>query len=134
MNVRHMPFFAAIHRRIDWLEQRQTVLAQNVANADTPDYRPRDVKPLKFDALVAEAKPGLKLAATSGTHMDGTMPPTSPIRSNKQRRVFETAPAGNAVVLEEQLAKVDRTELAHKLANTLYRKHLGFFRIAIGGR
>jgi flagellar basal-body rod protein FlgB len=39
-----------ISRRMDWLSQRQTVLSQNVANADTPNYQPRDLKTLDFRA------------------------------------------------------------------------------------
>ena len=41
------------------------------------------------------------------------------------RDPYETAPAGNAVVLEEQMAKLNHTAVSHRLASELYRKHLG---------
>ena len=42
--------FQAVKKRLNWLGQRQEVLAQNIANADTPDYRSADLKPYNFGA------------------------------------------------------------------------------------
>jgi len=44
--------FHLLGQRMDWLGQRQKVLAQNIANADTPDYVPHDLKPQEFRRMV----------------------------------------------------------------------------------
>jgi len=134
MDLSMIPYIAATHERLGWLEQRQEVLAENVANADTPDYRPRDLKALDFDKLLRDADTRLGLAATDESHLGGTGPSGLAYAEQVERKPYETSPDGNAVVLEQQLAKVDETRLVHRLANELYRKHLGFFRIAIGSR
>ena len=38
-----------LRERMTWLNQRQDTLSQNVANADTPRYVARDLKPLDFE-------------------------------------------------------------------------------------
>ena len=135
MDLRRIPFFEAVHQRLGWLEQRQAVLAHNVANADTPNYRPSDLKPLSFQEMIKKPDTRLQVATTQLGHLSGPGGGNgSQYRANEARRTFESAPDGNAVVLEEQLAKVDQTKFAHKLANELYRKHLTFFRLAAGSR
>ena len=42
--------FSKLATRMAWLGRRQQVLAQNIANADTPNYKPMDLKPLDFGA------------------------------------------------------------------------------------
>ncbi len=133
MDLSQIPFIAALNRRRAWLEQRQEVLAHNIANADTPGFRPHDLRPLTFRRMIDRPDTRLQLAATRTGHLPGLAAP-GPFRSAESRRTYETAPDGNAVVLEEQLAKVDQTKLGHKLVNELYRKHLSFFRIAAGNR
>ena len=49
MNLPDSPAASMLRERMTWLNQRQDVLSQNVANADTPGYVARDLKPLDFD-------------------------------------------------------------------------------------
>ena len=44
-----LDIFQALVRRMQWLGQRQNVLAQNIANTDTPGYRPQDLKHGPFE-------------------------------------------------------------------------------------
>lgn len=44
MNLKSMPLFGLMGRRMAWLTQRQMVLSQNIANADTPGYKPKDLR------------------------------------------------------------------------------------------
>ncbi|MHA1152522.1 MAG: flagellar basal body protein, partial [Alphaproteobacteria bacterium] len=37
---------------MEWLSQRQKVLADNIANADTPNYQPRDLNPSEFQRIL----------------------------------------------------------------------------------
>ena len=45
---------------------------------------------------------------------------------------YETTPDGNAVILEEQMAKATETALDFQLTSNLYRKYVGMMRIALG--
>ena len=62
--------FHLLGQRMDWLGQRQKVLAQNIANADTPEYVPHDLKPQEFRRMVERNfAPSLKPVATQGGHI-----------------------------------------------------------------
>src|SRR3546814_16069777 len=67
--------FNLLGKRMEWLGQRQKVLAQNIATADTPDYVPHDLKPQEFRRMVErQAAATLHTAATRPGHP----PPPSP--------------------------------------------------------
>jgi flagellar basal-body rod protein FlgB len=129
------PLLELMKTRLDWLDQRQQVLARNIANADTPAYRPRDVVPLRFNDLLAPERPGVSVVTTDPAHLagDGGLQSADP-QARPVRRVFETAPAGNGVILEEQMAKVNETAADHRLVTQLYRKYLGMARLALGSK
>lgn len=134
MDLLQIPLFAASRQRLAWLDRRQEVLAHNVANADTPGYRPRDIEPFAFEAVVRRQGERLALQVSDDGHRTGTQRSEAAFGDASQRRPYETAPAGNAVILEEQMAKVNETALAHDAATGLYRKYLGMIRLAIGER
>ena len=48
LNLPDIPIFSILRERMAWLNQRQSVLSENVANADTPGFVARDLKPLDF--------------------------------------------------------------------------------------
>ena len=132
MEFKQIPLIALARERLGWLGQRQEVLAQNVANADTPGFRARDLKPLRFRELGAPAPATVRMEMTSPRHLESRHSADGPFKVSEQRTPYEIAPDGNAVVLEEQMAKVSETALSYSLANELYRKQLGMFRIALG--
>lgn len=134
MDLKQIPLISLARQKLDWLGQRQQVLAQNIANADTPDYRARDLKPFEFREMVRAAPSQVNMEATSEGHLPGRRKKETEHRSSVERRPYETAPAGNAVILEEQMGKVNETSLSYSLANELYRKQLGMFRTAATGR
>lgn len=116
--------FQMAERRLAWAGQRQAVLAQNVANANTPGYQPRDVAP--FAAMLGSVAPGL--AATDPGHMQ----PAVGAAGLRHARPRERAPDGNAVSLEDQLVKVADTSSTQELVANLYRKYHDMFRTALG--
>lgn len=125
--------FRLMTEKMAWHGQRQAVLAQNVANADTPEYQPRDLKAFTFKTDTDFPIP-LPMAATASGHQAGTLAPAGagPFRDGKSRTVYETAPDGNAVVLEEQALKVGQNAGDFQAVTNLYRKQLGMIRLAIG--
>lgn len=124
----------AIKQRMAWLGQRQAVLARNVANADTPGYRPRDLRPFGLAAMTGEPRPAVAMAVTRPAHLAGRPRAAGAFAERVERDPYETAPAGNAVVLEEQMAKLNHTAVSHRLASELYRKHLAMINTATGRR
>ena len=55
MAISDLPIFSMLRTRMNWHQERQRLLAENVANADTPQYRPRDLAPLDFGRQVQQA-------------------------------------------------------------------------------
>jgi flagellar basal-body rod protein FlgB len=131
MNLDKLPLFGLINRRMNWLTQRHTVLAQNVANADSPGYGPRDLTDQSFRRMLFGGPPRVTMAATSNTHL-AAIRRSDEFRSDKTKDFYEAAPSGNAVILEEQLMKVSETQGAYRLATNLYSKHVSMLKQALG--
>ncbi len=132
MDLDKLTLFGLMKGKIRWLSQRQEVLAQNIANADTPGYKPSDLKAFDFKSMVEAPQSTLNMSATSASHLSGRRQSIGVARVVEQDRSYETMPNGNAVVLEEQMAKIAETQLSYKLATELYRKHIGMIKTAIG--
>lgn len=125
--------FAALAKRMDWLGQRQRVLADNIANSDTPKFVPRDLQEGQFAALLNRRVGQVEPRLTSAGHMRGAAAQEGPARAVAQKEPYETSPSGNAVVLEEQLIKVAKTQDDYQIMTNLYRKHMEMFRTALRG-
>lgn len=132
MDLNKVTLFGMLKGRMGWLARRQEVLAQNIANADTPMYKPKDLQPLDFKRYLRGTQARIPLATTSPKHFAGTRNSMSPFSDLKNQKNYETAPNGNAVVLEEQMVKISETQLQHNLSTELYRKHIGMIKIALG--
>jgi flagellar basal-body rod protein FlgB len=132
MDLSRIPLFAALKTKMTWLNERQSVLAQNVANADTPAYRAKDLKPLDFKAMVAGAAPGVRLATTDPRHIAmGAADDAAGFKTDSSKP-FEVSPSGNGVSLEEQMMKVTETRASYEMALNLYQKQIGMLRTALG--
>lgn len=125
MDLTKLDLFSLAEQRLDWADRRQQVLAQNVANANTPGYDARDLKP--FAALLQRAT--VPLAATNPLHLAAL---SDPMAADRSETAAERAPDGNAVSLDEQLTKLADTSGMHQLAANLYTKYMGMFRLALG--
>lgn len=134
MDLNKLTLFGLMKGQMGWLARRQEVLAQNIANADTPGYKPTDLKAFNFQDMVKrqQMQNGRGLSTTSPMHFAGTRSQTSPFAEAQATAPYETAPNGNAVVLEEQMAKLGETQVQHRLTTELYRKHIGMIKIALG--
>ncbi len=134
MELDKLSLFSVVKQRLAWLGHRQEVLAQNIANSDTPRYQARDLKAFKFKDLVRNQSSNIRMTATAGSHMTGSPKRAVDFKVETERLPFETSPNGNSVVLEEQMAKISETGISHRLTTELYKKHLNMLRMAIGGR
>lgn len=127
--------FDAIARRMAWLGRRQDVLARNIANADTPGFVAKDLEEAPFGRVLARRlRPAstMRPAATHPAHLGGDGGADGVREARVVEAPDESTPSGNAVVLEEQLVKVARTQTDYRAMSNLYRKHLALFRAALG--
>jgi flagellar basal-body rod protein FlgB len=132
----HGVLFGLMSTRARWLSQREAVLSQNIANADTPGYQPIDLKARSFkELLLRRTGPdrSIQLVATRPTHLAGATPSTPQAKSSEVDG-FETAPTGNAVVLDEQLRKLAETQLDFETITNLYRRQVGLLKTALGSQ
>ncbi|HWM60602.1 MAG TPA: flagellar basal body rod protein FlgB [Rhizomicrobium sp.] len=131
MNLPDVPLLSMLRERMTWLNQRQDVLSQNVANADTPGYVARDLKPLDFEQALSQANSGAAMMTTNARHIT-----LSPSRSGKfedhETPDQESNPNGNAVSLEMEMIKVSETQAQFAAAANLYAKAMTLMKTAIG--
>jgi flagellar basal-body rod protein FlgB len=142
MNIGNTPFLAVLRERLGFLNERQRVLAENVANASTPKYVARDLDERAFSDAVANVMPSARsgpagpnpiqpvgMTATRTGHMSGG---ASSAGSGRIVRApdSEVTLDGNAVVLEEQMIKVADTRMNYDAALGLYQKGLQLMRMS----
>jgi len=128
MAIMDIPIFAMLRTKMQWHQQRQQVLAQNVANADTPQYRPVDLVEPKFQ-LGAPGPANLQLARTDPAHLGGFTDAGDFPNNHNQ---YQVRPAGNAVNLEDEMIKVAANQMDYQAATQLYGRSLGLLKTAVG--
>lgn len=122
-----------------WRGARNKVIAQNIANADTPGYQAQDLAPRNFKDLLAitTSRPTLRSAAegvakTHDGHMDvGGTTLAKTVRERPARDPYEVAPAGNSVILEEQLLKASENHTGYTFTANLYEKYTNMIKAAL---
>ncbi|MEO0411778.1 MAG: flagellar basal body rod protein FlgB [Pseudomonadota bacterium] len=137
MDVTNLPILDAVKQRMRWLTARQGVIAENMANADTPGYRPKRLEEQSFKDLLSHSTAisggGPSMRKTSGVHMgvggtDGARTP----RDYKAREVADERPNGNGVTLEDELVSMAETQIEYQTMLNVYRKHHQILRTALG--
>jgi flagellar basal-body rod protein FlgB len=131
MDFGNIPLFRAMAQRMSWLGERQQVLAQNVANVDTPGYTPQDLKAPDFRSLLAGTSSRLALATTERGRIGSGSSTQASFRAEPQRG-GERTPSGNAVSIEDEMMKVSQTATDYALTTNLYKRHLGMLKAALG--
>jgi flagellar basal-body rod protein FlgB len=108
-------------QKLGYVDRRQAVLAQNIANANTPGYVAKDLKPFS-DVLAASQR----TTANMQTSVSGLYAPVTDTSGTGQSL------NGNGVVLDQQLEKVAETETSQQLAMNLYKAYASLYRTALG--
>lgn len=114
-----------------WLNRRQEVLAHNIANANTPHYAARDLKPLSFGQRL-EASGSLAPVQTSPLHLTAGDAAQPQFGEAELRHGRDTTLTGNSVVIEDQLMKVSETQIDYQMVANVYRKHVEMLKMALG--
>lgn len=131
MPISNIPIFSMLRTRMQWHQERQRLLAENVANADTPNFRPRDLTPPKFDKT-APSPAAVNLVRTSEGHIAGSGTSGGSQFQADRQGGYEVRPAGNAVSLEDEMIKVAANQMDYQAAATLYSRSLGLIKTAVG--
>lgn len=130
MKLQSVSFFNLASQRMEWLSARQKVIAENVANADTPGYKARDVS--SFKELLENRVPSGGMAVTSPKHIAGT-DPVGDVRVHEDTRAWADSIDGNTVTLEQQAIKANEVSESYGLAARLYRKGYELLTISVTG-
>ena len=134
MGLAGVPILSMLRTRLDWAQARQRVLAENVANADTPNFRPHDLVPPQFNGPNAMAAPtvvNVGLATTEPGHLGGLGDAQAGFKSTNGAS-YSVRPTGNAVNLEEEMMKVAANQMDYQAATALYTRSLNLLKIALG--
>jgi flagellar basal-body rod protein FlgB len=133
MMLDDIPLFSMLKGRLSYLNQRQQVIAQNVANSDTPGYTPNDLKPFSVaSGPGATASLAMAPVRTNAAHLSGTASPASSSAWQPQATPdSETRMDGNKVVLEEEMMKMTDARMNYDTALGLYQKSLGLIQMAL---
>jgi flagellar basal-body rod protein FlgB len=130
MPISDIPLFSMLRTKLHWHQERQRLLAENVANADTPEFKPSDLAPPQFDAGASAIAP-VMLMRTSPAHLASSDPEGG--QFDLQRGgAFEVVPTGNGVNLEDEMLKVASNQMDFQAATALYTRGLGLIKTAIG--
>lgn len=115
--------FGLSSTRADWLSQRQAVVAENVANANTPGYRAKDVSP--FTSVLETTK--LELAASSPSHLVASAGRDFGVDETRQTP-WDITHSGNSVSLEQEMLKAGEISrdfaLDTSIAKAFHRMYL----------
>ena len=130
MSITDLPLFSMLRTRMQWHQERQRLLAENVSNSDTQGYRPRDLAPLQFDRTMPSLT-SIGLNRTDAGHI------ASLNASSSQASRFggyDARPTGIAVNLEDEMIKVAANQMDFQAASALYSHSLGLIKTALGKR
>jgi len=109
---------------------RQGIVAENIAHADTPGYRARDLQ--KFDEVMSGEMRPFAPTATRDGHFG--------VKSGAEFRADEISafgseqPNGNTVTLEDQMVRGAETQMQHDMALSIYSTSMDILRTSLGRR
>lgn len=132
MDLNKIPILGMLSQKMAWLGKRQRVLAENVANANTPGYKARDLERPDFLKMAKAASNGrLGLATKRAGHMAGGGAATVGT-IDAQSSPTGATPSGNSVDLPTEMMKMGEAQMEYATATSLYQKHVKLIKIALG--
>jgi flagellar basal-body rod protein FlgB len=130
MKLDSIHLFQLASARMQWLSARQKVISENIANADTPGYRARDVT--GFGQYVDRLETSGGASAAAGG--DAGFGADAPVATADAPDTWGATLSGNTVVLEQQTVKAGETASQYRLAASLYRKASDLLTLAATGK
>lgn len=132
MGLSNIPLFSALTEKMKWHQTRQGLLAENVANAETPGYRGRDLKAYGFEEHMRNVSvASIATEATNPMHIVKVGSGTDGFGS-RQLNNFEITPEGNGVTLEDEMMKVTTNQMDYQAVTALYTRSIKMIKTALG--
>jgi flagellar basal-body rod protein FlgB len=133
MNLTDIPLFSILKSRLGYLSERQQLISQNVANADTPGFAPSDLKPFIVPSSTAGVAGALAMTPTqtNPAHLSGATTAAAAKWRPEIGADSETKMDGNKVVLEEQMMKMTDARMNYDAAINFYEKSVSMLQLAI---
>ncbi len=137
MALTDLPILSMLRTRLQWAQARQRVLAENVANADMPNYRAKDLAAPKFEtpatgpAGTAPPLMTVSLARTAPGHIGGIGQSDTTFQTQTET-AYDASPTGNAVNLEQEMMKVAANQMDYQAVSALYVRSLSLIKTALG--
>ena len=125
-----MDLDALLAQKMVYLNKRQSILAENVANSDTPGYKAKDLAPFTFGEALKQASIGM--ATTDARHI-GPASMAGADASSVKSKSYAIMSSGNPVDLEAQMMEVSKTAIEHNTITALISKIDQLFNIALKG-
>jgi len=132
INAASADTLTAIKARMQYLNERQSLIAKNISNVNTPGYKAQELKKENFNKI-GERTNKLSLRTTSAGHLGGQKRPFA-FKTIRDEDAYETNPNGNNVVLEEQMVNLAENEMDYKETTSVMKQLNGLIRSAIGGQ
>jgi flagellar basal-body rod protein FlgB len=129
--ISDIPIFSMLRTKMHWHQERQRFLAENVANANTPKFRPRDLVPPDF-AHRGPQTGAVTLTRTAAGHIAGDSAADTMQFQRARGGNYQVRPTGNAVDLEDQMLKVAANQMDFQTVASLYSRSLGLLKTALG--
>lgn len=127
-----LPLLSALTEKMKWHQARQSLLAENVANAETPGYRGRDLKAFGFEEHVRNLSTAkIATRATQPTHITVSGTGADGFGARDMNN-FEITPEGNGVTLEDEMMKVTSNQLDYQTITAVYMRSLRIIKSALG--
>ncbi len=131
MDLKNLSVFNMANQNMRYLQARQQVIAENIANASTPDYLARDIEKPNFGQEISAAA-GLKMTTTNPKHLSSVG-----IKDDSASyRVYTPQPSealtidGNGVILEQQMNEASKASSEYKRMITIYNKYKSMLQMA----
>jgi flagellar basal-body rod protein FlgB len=128
MLISDIPILSMLRTRMQWHQARQEVLAENVANADTPNYQARDLAPPDFSRDLSVAS-SVGLVRTDPNHIVGQSGDSQFAADATDR--YEIRPRGNAVSHEDEMMKMGSNQMDYEAVTSMYTHSLGLIKMAL---
>ncbi|MEM5476671.1 FlgB family protein [Pacificibacter sp. AS14] len=107
---------------------RQETIAKNIANADTPEYRAKDIA--SFEETYSDEATGTSMKSSRAGHLHGNDAQNTPIKFVDAPG--PSSPNGNSVTLEAEMMKATEVRHQHDLAMSVYKSSMNILRTSIG--
>lgn len=127
-----LPLLSALTEKMKWHQARQSLLAENVANAETPGYKGRDLKAFGFTEHMANLSTAkIETMTTQPTHISVQATGADGFGA-RDMNSFEVTPEGNGVTLEDEMMKVTSNQMDYQTIAAIYTRSLSILKSALG--